>query len=122
MCADNRFGPTRRVKKRREYLTIQTQGKKLRTPHFLVAVSPSRVGTESRLGVTVTRKVDKRAVLRNRLKRRVRAYFRTNRERLVTQIDLVVIALGGACELAYDDIRFELEGALRRGKLVRRQG
>ena len=59
--------------------------------------------TRPRLGITVSRKVGN-AVVRNRFKRRVRAWFRARRGELDAGLDLVVIArpLGGS--LSFDDL------------------
>jgi ribonuclease P protein component len=58
------------------------------------------------------------AVVRNRVKRGVREWFRQHRCELadgseVEAIDLVVIARVGAAELDADGIRRELEGLVR---------
>jgi ribonuclease P protein component len=70
-------------------------------------------GPESRLAVAVTTKIDKRAVVRNKIKRRIREVFRTIRADLLRPIDVVVIARRDAqiCEL--NDYRREIVGALR---------
>ncbi len=65
----------------------------------------------SRLGVTVTRKVAC-AVVRNRLKRSLREFFRLNHHKWPVNLDLVFIARGGAAEqtaqvLAQDLARFD---------------
>lgn len=60
----------------------------------------------SRLGITASRKVGC-AVVRNRFKRRLRAWFRTRRVDFDTDIDLVVIARrsGASLSLAQLDTR-----------------
>ena len=55
-------------------------------PDELEAASPIR-----KIGVTASRKVGN-AVVRNRVKRAVREWFRRSRERLPENIDMVVIA------------------------------
>ncbi|HKK52704.1 MAG TPA: ribonuclease P protein component, partial [Myxococcota bacterium] len=61
-----------------------------------------------RLGITASRKVGD-AVRRNRFKRRVREWFRRNREELPPSLDLVVIARRSGAQL---DSR-ELDDRLR---------
>ena len=66
---------------------------------------------KSRLGVTVSKRVGI-AVIRNRVKRRVReAYRLTLRAMLAPGISLVVIARPGAGELTSDAIGGELKAA-----------
>ena len=70
---------------------------------------------ESRLGVTVTTKIDKRAVVRNRIKRRLREIFRLNRGRLKEPLDLVIVARRGAAACGFAEMERQILGALRYG-------
>ncbi len=58
---------------------------------------------KTRLGVTVSRHVGN-AVVRNRIKRAVREWFRWSRGRLEERADLVVIARQGTRELSTREI------------------
>lgn len=111
---DERLMQARRVRKRQDFLRIQSTGRKVRSFNMLVVFIFKETGEESRLGITTTRKIDKRAARRNRFKRRVREYFRRERRRFERQADIVVIALEGACELSYDEIAFQLRFAMRK--------
>jgi ribonuclease P protein component len=86
------------------------RGKK--TKHFVVifAASPKSYG---RLGITVSRRVGC-AVERNRVKRRIREFFRLHRNELQPAHDLLVIARTGAEKLSYEDVESELSAALAR--------
>jgi ribonuclease P protein component len=108
------FGPEKRIKKRKDFLDIQKNGKKWKTDHFLVVSHGYRNSEQSRLGITVTRKVHKRAVKRNLLKRRVREIIRKLYHFLQEPLDIVVIAHKEATNLEYHDIKRELNYALRR--------
>lgn len=101
------FGPRRRVKKRSDFLEIQSQGRKRHSDHFLVAWRRAET-SEKRLGITVTKKVHKRAVKRNFLKRQIREFFRTNRRNFGKKVDLVVIAKRGACSLSGPEVQAEI--------------
>ena len=104
----------RRVRKRQDFLRIQSTGRKVRSFNMLVAFVFREDGEGSRIGITTTRKIDKRAARRNRFKRRVREYFRRERVKFLRQADIVVIALEGACELPFDEVAFQLRFALRK--------
>jgi len=95
-----------RVRQRREYVSLQRDGRRRTTRHF-VLVSRLRAGGGSRLGITVSRKVGG-AVRRNHVKRRVREWFRRHRDQLTPPQDLIVIARPGAAELSYAEIAAEL--------------
>jgi len=57
----------------------------------------------SRLGITASRKVGG-AVVRNRFKRRVRAWFRAHRSEFANDVDLVVIARRTGAQLSFDQL------------------
>ena len=111
---DNRTGSyskADRILKRREFEALQTAGEKLYTKFFLISVRPSPSG-RSRLGITVTKKVSPKAVERNRVKRRVREFFRKNRAALRSPLDIVVIARRDAMLCSLTEITRTFLGAL----------
>jgi ribonuclease P protein component len=65
----------------------------------------------SRLGITASRKVGG-AVVRNRFKRRVRAWFRTRRPDFAQDVDLVVIARPSGARLSFDQLDQRLSGLM----------
>ena len=99
-----------RVRQRREYLSLQQDGRRRSTPHFILVSRPR--AEESRLGITVSRRVGG-AVQRNHVKRRVREWFRRHREQIRPTQDLVVIAKPGAAGLSAGEIAAELTKPLR---------
>lgn len=107
-----RFPAQARLKLKRDFYRVQTRGKKLYSEHFLIIVLPS-ASSASRLGITVTRKVDKRASARNRLKRRIREAFRGVRSKFTAAYDVVVIARRQACECENIEIEREILGTLQ---------
>lgn len=115
----NSFGPDSRIKKRRQFLELQTKAEKLFSKHFLILIAENLVGT-SRLGVTITRKVDKRATMRNLLKRRLREVFRLNRYKLRGNFDIVIVARKNAAECSYSEVVREVLGALHYHKFLKK--
>ncbi len=115
---DERFGPERRVRKRKDFLRIQGKGRKTRAFNLLVVTVP-RDDQQIRLGITVTTKIDKRSARRNRLKRKIREIFRRDRRYFVAHADVVVIALEGATTLEYEEVKRQLRFAWRKVGLLR---
>ena len=98
-----------RLRRRREFLAVQQDGRRRHTAHFVVIARPS-ASPGARLGITASSRVGN-AIVRNRVKRVVREVFRRRRHRLASD-DLVVIAKPGAENLSYAQAATELEGVL----------
>ncbi len=107
-----KLGPSARLRKKRDIERCQKLGKKLHAKHFLVLVHPSDTG-ESRVAVAVTTKLEKRAVVRNRIKRRIREVFRASRSNFTQPIDIVVVARRDVQSCEFADYQREILGALR---------
>jgi ribonuclease P protein component len=83
------FPRSARIRKRADFLRVQQRGKKLVSGPLVALVLPTS-GPTARLGLTVSSKVGN-AVVRARVKRRLREVFR--RRRLACPpVELVVIA------------------------------
>ncbi len=95
-----------RVLKSIEFRRALRHGRRCRTPH-LTLVTLIRPTGKVRLGLTVSRKVGN-AVIRNRVKRRLREIVRLHRSRLGRPWDLVIIAQPGAGALSYHEFLSEL--------------
>jgi ribonuclease P protein component len=114
--AGGRLGRGDRLRDPKDFQRVSRAGRRRSTPHFIVLQALRSDGrTGPRLGLTVSRKVGG-AVTRNRVKRLVREWFRSHREELGIQEDLVVIARSGAGALDYPGVEQELSGSLRDGK------
>lgn len=117
-AAEGSFPPAARLRSKGDFHRVQSLGKRLYARHFLLVTAEAEFD-QSRLGITVTKKVEARAVFRNRLKRRLREIFRTTRSRFVRPLDIIVIARREAagCDLA--EIRREILGTLNREGLLK---
>jgi ribonuclease P protein component len=92
----NAFPRSLRLRSRREFLVVQDTGLKVSADCVLALVKPNGRPTEpTRVGFTVSTKVGN-AVVRNRVRRRLRELFRTRRHELPKGLDMVLIARNSA--------------------------
>jgi ribonuclease P protein component len=103
------FSKGERLRKRPEFVLLSEAGKSFHTAHFIIVWCVTAT-CHARLGVTVSRKVGN-AVVRNRVKRLIREYFRLNKDKF-QKADYNIIAKKGAEGLLFQDIRLELDKAL----------
>jgi ribonuclease P protein component len=102
-----------RLRSRRDFERLTREGERRASASFVVFVSsaPRRgrdaAGPRVRLGVTASRKVGG-AVVRNRVKRRIREAFRRRRTLLPPGADVVVIARPGAAALGSEAVAADL--------------
>lgn len=107
------FGRDRRVLRRSDYLETYARGRRHVGRLLVIFVRPA-AGPAARLGVTITKKTGS-AVVRNRLRRRLRELFRRG-PALAAPVDVVVNVRPGAETAAFADLARDFE------KLVRRVG
>src|ERR1700752_5019518 len=93
-----KFPKSARLRKRPQFLRLSQSGKKNHTPNFVVICDNNDCG-ETRLGITVSGKVGN-AVVRNRIKRLVREFFRHHRHEIRGAMDVLVIARPSAAILS----------------------
>ena len=109
-----RLPRTARVRARPEFDRIFKHGRRVALPVLALHVCPPvQPESPARLGLAVSRKVDPRAVGRNRIKRVLRAAFRECRARL-PPADYVVVARPGASACDGDALRTAFATLLQR--------
>jgi ribonuclease P protein component len=103
--------PSARVRAKADFDRVFSRGRRLSDPlfglHWLADDAPAR------LGLAVSRKVDSRAVGRNRIKRVLRAQFRALRAQLAPGA-YVVVARSAAARAAPQMLRASLQSRLQR--------
>jgi ribonuclease P protein component len=106
------FSRELRVRDRRDFQRIGRVGRRAGSGLFVAFLAPlgptARQAVTSRLGVTVSRRVGN-AVVRNRVKRQLREWFRHARSAMPEARDVVVIARPAAGSATRTQIRTELE-------------
>ncbi len=104
------FPKTSRLRKRAEFLQLASAQHKTTVRGFLVVWSENNLQV-TRFGVTASKKIGC-AVVRNRVKRYLREFFRHNRFGM-PEVDINVIARRESAQMIYPDIVRELSKAFR---------
>jgi ribonuclease P protein component len=102
-----RFSKVERLRNKQEFDKVFRKGRR-RRGSFVALHYIYNGGDLKRLGITVSKRVDKRAVVRNRLKRRLREIFRTNKELFPNGYDYVLRALPKSGEALYGELKDEI--------------
>jgi ribonuclease P protein component len=101
-----------RLKTRAEFLAVR-RGEKRRGPLFLMEVLNRGDDGEPRLGFTVTKKVGN-AVVRNRIRRRLKEAVRTRAGGdMAAGSDYVIVGRREVLDVAFDDLARELSRRMR---------
>lgn len=109
--------PSARLRRAADFAALRNATGRLQARHFLLRWIETS-GDAARLGLAVSRKVSKRAVERNRIKRIIRESFRSQREAL-PPVDLLVIARTSAAAAANPVLHGDLGEAWRKLKALK---
>lgn len=107
-----RFPKSARLLRRPEFQRTLDKGQRAAASEIVVAAHPTASEGGARLGLVVSRKVGN-SVTRNRVKRRLREWFRQKRSAL-PGLDLVVIARSESASASYDALAQSFGSCVRR--------
>ena len=107
------FPKSQRLLRRLDFKETLDNGVKVVNPYLVVLATPSKGGKSVRLGIIVSKKVGN-AVVRNKVKRRLREGFRTLPKSNFPDLDVVVIARHRASNAATEDLIKSLRSGLHR--------
>lgn len=94
------------LKQNHIFRRLYAKGQSAAGPVLAVYCRRTRGGV-TRLGITVSTKVGN-AVVRNRVRRRIRESYRTNEAKLLPGYDVVIVARARSAEARYGEIEREL--------------
>ena len=116
------FRAADRLHRRAEFLRVQRAGARFQTNHFVVYAARFPESQAVRLGTTISRRLGN-AVMRNRIKRRIRECFRLSlRGKLPAGTAVVVIGRARAGALEMQSVMGELDSAVANLRLRLEQG
>lgn len=107
---DETFRPHERIRKRKDFFHIYKKGSRFRGRYFVLIYLANEL-TSSRIAVVASKRIGN-AVVRNRIKRTIRALYRTQKHLLPGHYDLVFIARKEIRRATWEEMRTGYREAL----------
>jgi ribonuclease P protein component len=112
-----RFPKSARLYRAHEFQRLRRHGKSYYGKLMIVSVLSDAGARETRVGIITSSRVGG-AVVRNRVRRRMREIVRFERARLLPGVWLVIVARRPAVEAAFDELRAEWQQLIRRAAIL----
>lgn len=101
-----------------DFRRLRVRGQKYFSPLFTLIIAPVRDRQALRLGFVVSARLDKRATVRNRLKRVLREVIRRKLSQLKRGFDAAFYIRSGMLKRTYEDVAAEVDRLLPKTPLV----
>ena len=108
------------LKKNYEFRRLYSKGSSAASPRLVIYARKTRAGGNS-IGITVSTKLGK-AVVRNKVRRRLREIYRLNEPKFRKGVQLVIVARTRAVSASYWQLEEELLSLCRRLELLKGDG
>ncbi|MDX9893631.1 MAG: ribonuclease P protein component [Patescibacteria group bacterium] len=105
-----------RLTKDRDFKKINSKGKACFSSFLKIKYLANQL-ENSRFGIVVSSKVSKKAVERNKLKRRIREIIRPELTHIVSGFDVVIFTTNKLLVLDFEQLKVEVMRALNKAKL-----
>ncbi len=106
-----------RLTKEQDFARVKKYGKPFFSSLFRVAVRPTK-NTVNRFAVVVSTRINKKAVIRNRLRRQVREIIRQSLPALSSSYDVVVTARSNPTGISSHLLQKDLTSLFKKAKLL----
>lgn len=112
-----------RLRDRKDYRAVYAQGIRRYSPHLTLITfcNTNEVADcmpKTKVGISVSKKVSKKAVVRNRLKRQIKGVIRTKLPEIKSGWKIVIVVQPKAIECKYEHFLRELEKLLKQAKII----
>lgn len=106
--------------RRQDFKEVYQCGLRLYSSHLILRALPRQDSqpSSSCIGISISQKVSKKAVVRNRIKRQLKGIFRTLLPDLHLGWKIVVVVRPGAAECIYEHFLRELKQLLVKAKII----
>ncbi len=106
-----------RIKKKKDFEVIFKKSKSFKNNLFILRFLENNL-PQNRFGFVVSQKVSKRAVIRNKVRRRLNEAIRANEGKIKKGIDVLLIALPGIEKKNFSEIKEAVSLSLLKTKLI----
>ena len=114
-----------RLKNRRDFQAVYEQGIRLYSPHLILRALLNQDATittcetqTTRIGISISKKVSKKAVTRNLIRRRIQGAIRELLPRISPGWKIVIIVKSQAVECKYEHFLRELEQLFKQATII----
>lgn len=111
-----------RLRKRQDYRAVYKGGIRRYSPHLtLIALKEQQsedFARPTKLGISISKKVSKKAVTRNRIKRQIKGAIQSNLDAISPGWKIVITVKPKAIECKYEHFLRELEELLKKAKII----
>lgn len=112
-----RFPKAARLTRSSEFALLKQEGSSFHGKYIVLSVLKSPPTPETRVGIITSRRVGP-AVVRTKVRRRIRELFRTSRPRLEQGVWMVIVARPHAPRASFDEMRREWEQLIQRSGIL----
>ena len=112
-----------RLRDRKDYRAVYEQGIRRYSPHLTLIALPVKENKDvvipaTMFGISISKKVSKKAVVRNRIKRQIKGAIRTYLQSVNRGWKVVIVVKPKAIECKYEHFLRELEELLKQTKII----
>ena len=102
-----------RLKKKNDFEAVFKKGKSFKNSFLVLKTAPNKL-EESRFGLVVSQKISKKAVVRNKVRRRMSEAIKTMIKDIKKGVDVVLIALPGIESKSFLEIKEILASVIKK--------
>ena len=111
-----------RLKNRQDYRAVYERGIRRYSPHLTLIALQIKSGEiasqPTMVGISISKKVSKKAVIRNRIKRQIKAAVASKLKEISPGWKAIIVVKPKAIECKYEHFLRELEELLKKAKII----
>ena len=111
------FSSKNRLRNKKDFDRVFKKGKGYKQVFLFLKVLDNDLGF-NRFGIIVSKKISNKAVVRNKVKRRLREILKKKIERIKKGLDIVFLTNSGIEKQSFEDIEQEVEEILKKAGII----